>query len=764
MLYSIINRTKEWWQPKAGNLLTAVYLAVFLFDINFNTTIKFIIPAITTILGIGMFGYFFNDFTDLESDKKANKSNMLDNLSKNYKIALLGGVVLLAICPWFLLPATTFSYYLLIAEFILLLVYAVPPIRLKERGFIALIADAIYAYAIPFGLAFHTFSLLSNKQENWLFVGMLFFWQFFVGLVNISIHQIEDFENDIFTSTKTWITSIGKSKARKYLLLIFWPMMVISFFYILALVSINKWSWYFLIPVLYLGIQFTYIFSKKSFKAFLNSNISPDLQKINIHYHLFLPYWHMLILVIIDFNFIFLLIGHYSLFNYKRIYWWVYSVIYPNFLSYFLVKLPSKIINYSIFYFRVNVLRESPKEARREHHDNYIKTKQELIDKNSKINIALVSANKDKYTETFLNLHEKFLLEGGYYLHRFYGGYLPTIEYKRGKLLSRNESIAKFKDWKSTFFDLDKDENLKRAFSNYLINNNINLVIAEFGQTGAEISDLCQEVGVPLVVVFYGYDAHHKKVIEVYVDKYRKMFNYASKIIGVSKDIVAKLEHLGAPKNKLFYLPCAIDTNRFIYEDHSKNEPIFLTVGRFAETKSPHLSILAFNEVLKEIPDAKLIMIGKDGGGELFEACIILVKALKIENSVIFKGICTPEEVKEDMKKARVFIQHSLTTPINSDKEGTPVAVMEAMACGLPVVSTKHAGINELIVSGENGFLVDEYDYLAMADFMLKVCQDDDLVCKIGQNAASSIRENQLIQNNKNLFLEEVNKFILKND
>ncbi|MEO0038076.1 MAG: hypothetical protein RIQ59_1287 [Bacteroidota bacterium] len=764
MLYSIINRTKEWWQPKAGNLLSAVYLAVLLYKIDFFTTLYFILPAITTILGIGIFGYFFNDFTDLESDRKANKKNMLEKLSGKFRILLFIGAVLLAILPWFFLPFDRFCIYLLVGEFTLLLVYAVPPIRLKEKGFVALVADALYAYAIPFTLAFHTFNLLSTSKENFIIIGVLFAWQLAVGMVNIIIHQIEDFENDIHTSTKTWVISVGLSKARKYLVLIFWPIMVFSFFYLLALISTNIWQWYFLIPALYIGIQFAYVFSKKSFIAFLNSNISADFQKINIHYHLFFPYWHVLLLVFIDVKFVYFLIGHYVLFNFKRVFWWIKYIIYPNFLIYLVEKIPSKVINYSIYYFRILLLRETPVMARREHYENYIKEKEDLINKAVQPNVAFVSANKNKYTETFLTLHERYLIDAGYYLHRFYGGYLPTIEVKRGMLLSSNESFSKFMEWKSTFFNLDKEENLKKAFSNYLINNNINIVIAEFGQSGAEISDLCKEVGVPLLVVFYGYDAHHKKVIEAYHDKYTKMFNYASKIIGVSKDILTKLEVLGAPKNKLFYLPCAIDTNRFSYSDHSKNDPIFLTVGRFAETKSPHLSILAFNEVLKEIPNARLIMIGKDGGGELFEACVILVKALKIENSVIFKGICTPDEVKECMELARVFIQHSVTTPLNSDKEGTPVAIMEAMASGLPIISTKHAGIEDLIVSGENGYLVEEYDYLQMADLMVKVCQNDDLVYQIGQNAYSSIIQNVLISNNENLFLDQVNKFILKND
>ena len=763
MLNSIIIRTKQWWQPKAGNLLSAVYLAVFIFNIDFSATLKFIFPAIATILGIGMFGYFFNDFSDLESDRKANKNNMLEKLNTLSRLLLLVSALILAFVPWLFLPFDSFNCYLLIGEFVLLLVYAVPPIRLKEKGFVALVADALYAYAIPFTLAFHTFNLIYSVKIIWVLYAIIFAWQFSVGLINILIHQIEDYENDLHTQTNTWVTSIGKIKARNFLLYIFLPLTLILFVFFLIIISFNSCSWYFILPIMFFLVQFGTIFNKKSFRAFVKSNTSADLQKINIHYHLFLPYWNILILVFVDFRFLIILFVHYLLFNFNQIFWWFRAVIYPNFLEYLLVRIPSKIVNFSVYYYRIYVLRETPKTARREHYDAYITNKKDEQKKQNKINLAIVKPNRNKYTETFIDQHEKIITESDYYLHQLYGGYLPFMEEKRGHLISSNKSILKFYEWKSVFFGKPQNYYLKQAIVAYLINNNINLVLAEFGQSGAEISDLCKEVGVPLIVVFYGYDAHHKNVVEQYQDKYANMFRYASKIIGVSYDIVKKLEGLGAPKEKLMYLPCAIDLKKFTYQDHSKNSPIFLTVGRFSETKSPHLTILAFNEVLKEIPNAQLVMIGKDGGGELFEACHILVKALQIEKSVIFKGICTPDEVLEQMQKARVFVQHSITTPINGDKEGTPVAIMEAMANGLPVVSTRHAGIEELIISGENGFLVAEYDYLNMAKMMVMVCKNDELIYQIGQNAASSILENDLIINNTNLLLNEMNKFILKN-
>ena len=138
-------------------------------------------------------------------------------------------------------------------------------------------------------------------------------------------------------------------------------------------------------------------------------------------------------------------------------------------------------------------------------------------------------------------------------------------------------------------------------------------------------------------------------------------------------------------------------------------------------------------------------MVGKGGGGELFEACVILVRALGLSDRVECKGVLSHEEVALEMRQARVFVQHSVTTPENGDMEGKPVAVMEAMASGLPVVTTRHSGLTELIEDDVTGVLVDEFDVAAMADAMIRLAQDDDLVRRIGRAASTAIHEDPLI-------------------
>jgi len=433
---------------------------------------------------------------------------------------------------------------------------------------------------------------------------------------------------------------------------------------------------------------------------------------------------------------------------------WVYEALIQPVLS--------KIVNYTVYYFRRSVLFQSIEKAMREHYPDFAKKERRKEKMKSLTNIAVVNKNRNKYSETFIDLKIKGLKNAGYYVHQLYGGYFPTSEVHENHLLTDSVITLKFIEGWELFWNKGKSYYLKKAFRNYLTQNNVKIVLAEFGTCGVEVYDECRKAGIPLIVTFRGYDIHHREIFEANSEQYKEMFAYSSKIICVSNDILNKINSIYRLEDKLMYLPSLIDLNLFAYSDHSKNPPVFLFVGRFSETKSPHLVILSFHETLKKIPEAKLVMIGRDGGGELFEACQILAKALDIDGKIEFKGVLSPQQVFDEMKTARVFVQHSLTTPVNGDKEGTPVSVREAMACGLPVVATKHAGIAEVIEQNKTGVLVEEYDYLSMAKEMERVCKDDNLVYSLGKNASESIHQNELIKNNIKILAAEIEKYRLR--
>jgi len=106
-----------------------------------------------------------------------------------------------------------------------------------------------------------------------------------------------------------------------------------------------------------------------------------------------------------------------------------------------------------------------------------------------------------------------------------------------------------------------------------------------------------------------------------------------------------------------------------------------------------------------------------------------------------FLGVITPEFYRELLSNSLAFVQHSITAD-NGDMEGTPVALSEASIAGLPVISTFHAGIPDVIVHGKTGLLSHEHDVEDMANNMLQVLNDKELAKKMGASGKQYMREN----------------------
>jgi glycosyltransferase involved in cell wall biosynthesis len=85
------------------------------------------------------------------------------------------------------------------------------------------------------------------------------------------------------------------------------------------------------------------------------------------------------------------------------------------------------------------------------------------------------------------------------------------------------------------------------------------------------------------------------------------------------------------------------------------------------------------------------------------------------------------------MSEADIFFQHSMTDPQTGDEEGLPVAILEAMAHGLPVVSTRHAGIPEAVLEEVTGYLVNEGENALMAERLATLARDIDLRQRMGE-------------------------------
>lgn len=342
--------------------------------------------------------------------------------------------------------------------------------------------------------------------------------------------------------------------------------------------------------------------------------------------------------------------------------------------------------------------------------------------------IAMVSPSHNAYSETFIQ-KQKNGLQGEVFF--YYGGFLPLYLEDHGKLMLPSISRMVKMKRKLGFKTFNADET---AFIRSLKNNKIQIVLAQFGTTANRIVQICKKINIPLIAHFHGYDASVDVVIEN-CKNYKEVFAYSAYVIAVSISMQKRLIQLGCPEEKVIYNPYGPDIS-FFENKPMFSETKFIGLGRFVEKKAPYYTILAFKQVLEKFPEAKLMIGGK---GELYEVCINLVRYHKLETHVLLPGILTREEFLQHLNTSFAFVQHSLTA-INGDQEGTPVAVLEASAAGLPVIATFHAGIPDVILDGETGFLVQEHDVDAMAEKMIFLLENKALAIQMGQKGKERLQ------------------------
>ncbi len=345
----------------------------------------------------------------------------------------------------------------------------------------------------------------------------------------------------------------------------------------------------------------------------------------------------------------------------------------------------------------------------------------------------MIQPNECAYSETFIRAHER--LPG--VVAMLYGGWFPTFLPDGRLLVSPRPGPRLWAAACRRLLGQPGDYSRMRALTRFLRRARIDVVLAEYGPTGVSVMDACAAAGVPLVVHFHGFDAYHRPTLQHHGASYPALFQAAAAVVAVSRHMEERLLALGAPRGRLFYSPYGVDLSCFSGGDPAAAGPVFVAVGRFVEKKAPQLDVLAFSEVRKACPDARLIMVGD---GPLWGATRHLARALDLAEAVEFPGPRSHAEVADVLRRARALIQHSLVA-IDGDCEGTPLAILEAGATGLPVVATRHGGIPDAVLADRTGFLVEEGDVRSMAGCMIRLAKNADLAVRLGAAARRRIAD-----------------------
>src|SRR5690606_11430707 len=165
----------------------------------------------------------------------------------------------------------------------------------------------------------------------------------------------------------------------------------------------------------------------------------------------------------------------------------------------------------------------------------------------------------------------------------------------------------------------------------------------------------------------------------------------AVRFIAVSESILQRAIQYGIPRNKISVHHIGIDTEKFKAGGlpTAQRGRQILFVGRMVQKKAPQLMVRVFARIKSTVPDATLTMIGD---GPLMKETRELARDLGAQ--VDFRGACSSQEVMEHMHQARVLCLPSVRAA-NGDAEGFGMVLLEAQACGVPVVTSAQGGAVE---------------------------------------------------------------------
>lgn len=254
---------------------------------------------------------------------------------------------------------------------------------------------------------------------------------------------------------------------------------------------------------------------------------------------------------------------------------------------------------------------------------------------------------------------------------------------------------------------------------------NPDVIHCHFGNESVRFLDNFKRTDIPVIVTFHGYDATQFDKKKSYVRKlkkiYAKPFMYPMFVSDYIKNRVAQM---GIDTSKGYKLYLGIDLEKFVRTQHpSKEKEIhFLQVSSFAPQKGHHITVPVIKKFLEQNHSIPVRFTFGGAGGTQMEEIKKIVSHCGLENKIFFTGRLDPHQVKEWMETAHVFLHHSVTGPFG-ETEGLPTAIMEAMAMELPILTTWHAGIPELVEDNVNGMLINENDqdaYLQKLNELMK--------------------------------------------
>jgi colanic acid/amylovoran biosynthesis glycosyltransferase len=242
---------------------------------------------------------------------------------------------------------------------------------------------------------------------------------------------------------------------------------------------------------------------------------------------------------------------------------------------------------------------------------------------------------------------------------------------------------------------------------------------AHFGYTGCHVLPLARRTGLPLVTSFYGEDASALPQRPGWRERYAELFEAGALFLVEGPAMAQRLFALGCPREKVAIQHIAIELDGYPFRArHPKpfGAPVtLLFCASFREKKGLRYALEALALAREKHPELVLRVIGDGPGrGEAHE----LARRLGVSDRVRWLGFLPHREIIGEMDAADLFVQPSVTAADGDTEGGAPTTLLEAQACGVPVLATRHADIPHVVAEGDSALLVPERDADALAEHL----------------------------------------------
>lgn len=278
------------------------------------------------------------------------------------------------------------------------------------------------------------------------------------------------------------------------------------------------------------------------------------------------------------------------------------------------------------------------------------------------------------------------------------------------------------------------------------------LVHAHFGPSGYDFLRLKRIFKLPLITSFYGYDMSGIPCKDRrWRIKYKKLFQEGEHFLVEGPHMKKGLLELGCPEKNITIQHLGINLERikFMPRKFPKNGEVrVLVAGHFREKKGIPYAVEAFAYVKQAYPQLKLelTIIGGSSGvpREEKEKKKILetIKKHKLNDCVKMVGYQPYPIFLRELYKHHIFLSPSIHASDGDVEGGAPVSIIEASASGMPILSTIHCDIPEVVIGGESGYLVPERDVDALVEKLEFLILNSDMWKQMGQKGRENIEKN----------------------